>query len=135
MTELLSWLRDTPVPTILIVAGIGFLAFALLQISVNVRNIRTTKPTSGRQIASGVAGAIMIAAGVLISLRPPPVAPPSGDEAAVSTNTEETASEVPAVTSPPPAAATMAPPTEGPAAGPHGGPRGGRIRPVRHDSD
>ena len=97
MTEFLKALSGTPVPIILIVAGVIFLAFAILQIKIKVKTVDASTPTQRRQIVSGIVGAIMIVAGVYLSTKSgPPQSPPATD-----TPTPNSAPAVATNTSPP----------------------------------
>jgi len=87
MAEFLEALSKTPVPVILILAGLIFLAFAILEINVDLGKVTIIRPTSRRQIASAVAGALLLAAGVALSRMPTPVPPSTETPAAVSTET------------------------------------------------
>jgi len=105
MAELLEALSKTPVPIILILAGLIFLAFAILEISVDLDKVKITKPASPRRITSGIVGAILLVAGVALSPRPDQgglIAATSGASTAASmesspaSTTAETSAPVPA---------------------------------------
>ena len=101
MTEFLSALSGTPVSIILILSGLVFLAFAILQININVRTIKAASPTSRRQILSGAVGAIMLVTGVYMSTKLP--------ESPTATDTPAPASATPSPATPP--SPTPFPPT------------------------
>jgi hypothetical protein len=72
MAEFLEAISKTPVPIILILAGLIFLAFAIFEIDVDLGKVKITKPTSRRRMGSAVVGAILLAVGVALSRLPPP---------------------------------------------------------------
>jgi len=91
MTDFLSALSKTPVSIILIVAGLIFLAFAILQISINIRTVKAATPTSKRQILAGLVGAIMIVAGVYLSVKTGPPESPSATDTPMPASTQAAA--------------------------------------------
>jgi hypothetical protein len=83
MAEFLEALSKTPVPVILILAGIIFLAFAILDIDVDLGKVKIIRPTSRRRTASAIAGGILLAAGVALSRMPLPAPPIDGTSTAM----------------------------------------------------
>jgi hypothetical protein len=148
MGDLVSVLKDTPVPTILVVGGLAFLALAVIrQISAHIR-----VESRGQQIVVAVIGLVLLVAGTALyatpaekpaSVTPPEVtsapeaalatAPPATAAAAPAepeTTSEPTRAEAPptATSTPPPPEPTAAEPTPaGPAPAPGTGNVGGRV--------
>ncbi len=101
--EFLKALINAPIAVLFLLVGFAFLAFAIFQVSLNVKPVRTGKATIRRQILAGSFGLIFIMTGTYIAGRTGQLGPtptdtptPTGTESVAEvTSTSEVATSAP----------------------------------------